>query len=610
MYYLPSDLSTGSYVVTEADHSARVTVILAITAVLSQLTKLLHQSLLDCNNTAATTIPVNSTHMDPFDAQLPCKHPENWNLDTVSTLSAHDMYAEIAWTTLAIDPTVVLRRMFPSSAPAALFERDPTSAFGQQHHHDLRHIATINVLTNITTFYNYSDWPAPTAAVDNTTATVGAQFLCENATARETNVNIYNIYTAADYSHELYWRIRPDIWVACGLTLALLGILISFAIFVFVLVRLYMEDVLEGNPVGTIALLIALIALFASFVPFCLEYTSDRHLVDATLRAPDTPVGLCAVRLVLVMLGYCFPFALLLCRTMMLASIGSEGGFLSHVNGYIQSVICVFSVLVQVGMCVQLVVLVVGYQETVSCDTFYYGPWFWALLGYDGFLLALMLVLAPFCVRSQRNYKEGVLILIGAVLCVAVWSTWIPLATVDREWRDAAIALGMQATGWAILGAILVPRSFLIVRGIARADMAQALPSLASLAFAHNSQCMSEQVSAIEEWEYFNGSHPIFWYHAQSIYECVNPAMRQQAPHHGGNAHHIGDVVGGNHNGGMVVGHEDDYGSYEYSERCPSPSEIPTLPLRGASRKARNMVEYASSQQTTIPASPNKATRF
>lgn len=84
--------------------------------------------------------------------------------------------------------------------------------------------------------------------------------------------------------------------------------------------------------------------------------------------------------------------------------------------------------------------------------------------------------------------------------------------------------------------------------------------------------------------------------------------MRQQVLHH--DAVGVGVGNGGNHNGGMVPGHEDDYGSYEYSERCPSPSEIPTLPLRGASRKARNMVEYAGSQQSTMPASPNKATRF
>lgn len=48
-----------------------------------------------------------------------------------------------------------------------------------------------------------------------------------------------------------------------------------------------------------------------------------------------------------------------------------------------------------------------------------------------------------------------------------------------------------------------------------------------------------------------------------------------------------------------------------YPDRCHSPGEIPTLPLRGASRKARNMVEYSESERSTLPsASPNKATRF
>lgn len=56
---------------------------------------------------------------------------------------------------------------------------------------------------------------------------------------------------------------------------------------------------------------------------------------------------------------------------------------------------------------------------------------------------------------------------------------------------------------------------------------------------------------------------------------------------------------------GGIIGDIDNY-----SDRCHSPSEIPTLPLRGASRKARNMVEYAGSDQSTLPASPNKATRF
>lgn len=47
-----------------------------------------------------------------------------------------------------------------------------------------------------------------------------------------------------------------------------------------------------------------------------------------------------------------------------------------------------------------------------------------------------------------------------------------------------------------------------------------------------------------------------------------------------------------------------------YADRCQSPSEIPTLPLRGASRKNQNPLSCGSSQQSTLPATPNKATRF
>ncbi len=241
----------------------------------------------------------------------------------------------------------------------------------------------------------------------------------------------------------------------------------------------------------------------------------------------------------------------------MLASISSEGGFLSHVNGYVQSVICMFSALVQLGLSTQLIVLMHVANESISCGNIYYSNWLWALLAYDGCLLIFLVILLPCIFRSQRNYKEGVLLTLGVVLTVAVWSSWIPFSSLFGDyWRDAGVALGLQGTGWAILGGILIPRCFLIVRGIARTDLAQALPSLTSLAFAQNTQYMSEQ----------------------SIYECVNPAMRQRG------------IANDN-----------------YSDRQ---SEIPTLPLRGASRKNQNPMSYSSSEQSTIPASPSKATRF
>lgn len=304
----------------------------------------------------------------------------------------------------------------------------------------------------------------------------------------------------------------------------------------------------------------SLVVLFVSFVPFSIEYTSDKRVLENYyVKSLDHSNTICSIRIFLLTLSYSLIFSLLLCRAVMLASIGSEGGFLSHVNGYVQSVICMFSALVQIGLSTQLLVLMHVAQESISCDNIYYGNWLWALLAYDSCLLAILVILLPFIFRSQRNYREGLLLTIGTIFCVAVWSAWIPLSTLFGDyWRDAAVPLGLQGTGWAVLGGILIPRCFLIVRGIARTDLAQALPSLTSLAFAQNTQYMSEQ----------------------SIYECVNPAMRQR-------------------------GVSND----NYSDR-QSPSEIPTLPLRGASRKNQNPMSYSSSEQSTIPASPSKATRF
>lgn len=180
----------------------------------------------------------------------------------------------------------------------------------------------------------------------------------------------------------------------------------------------------------------------------------------------------------------------------MLASIGSEGGFLSHVNGYIQAVICAFSVVAQVGMSVQLLVVMHVASETVSCENIYYGRWLWGLLAYDFALLCCVGALIPSIYRSQRNYREGILIVIGSVLIMVIWVAWIALSLFGDEWRDAAIPLGLQASGWAVLVGILIPRTFLIVRGIERSDIAQALPSLTSLAFAQNNQYSSEQVGS------------------------------------------------------------------------------------------------------------------
>ncbi|XP_060648821.1 protein bride of sevenless [Drosophila nasuta] len=406
---------------------------------------------------------------------------------------------------------------------------------------ELREIASQNFLTNQTIYYHYN-------GANNTSLELktkfGLVFNCQ--------------YTAGDNRRHpfvfdgesvMFWRIKLDTWVATGLTAAILGLIATLAILVFIVVRISLGDVFEGNPVTSILLLLSLVLVFCSFVPFSMEYVGEQRNSHVTFEDVHTLNTLCAVRVFIMTLVYCFVFSLLLCRAVMLASIGSEGGFLSHVNGYIQAVICAFSVCVQVGMSVQLLVVMHMASESVSCENIYYGRWLWGLLAYDFLLLCCLVSLVPFIYRSQRNYREGILIVIGAVLMLIIWAVWITLSLFGDEWRDAAIPLGLQASGWAVLIGILIPRTFLIVRGIERSDIAQALPSLTSLAFAQNNQYSSEQ----------------------SVYECVNPAMR--------------------HCSQEEMNHQ-------------SPSEIPTLPLRGGGPRRQQF--FANLRQANANINPQR----
>lgn len=443
---------------------------------------------------------------------------------------------------------------------------------------DLKEIASQNFITNVTTYYYYNQGNDTRHEMKSK---FGQVFNCQYV---DGNNKRYPFLF--DGESVMSWRLKPDPWIAPGMTAAALGVLISLAILVFIITRISLGDVFEGNPVTSILLLLSLILLFSSFVPFSMEYASDHRNSHVTFEDASTLNTLCAVRVFILTLSYCMTFSLLLCRALMLASIGSEGGFLSHVNGYIQGVICIFSILVQIGMSTQLIIVMHIAKESVSCENMYYGNWLWALVAYDFILLIFLVCMIPFVYRSQRNYREGILLVIGAILIFIIWCTWITMSLFGDEWRDAALTMGLQGTGWAILTGIMIPRTFLIVRGIERSDIAQALPSLTSLAFSQNNQYSSEQ----------------------SVYECVNPAMRN------------------------CPSRED--GMCEVGHIRQSQSDIPTLPLRGGVARRqqffnnirqqnqqnlrsgppprRPISPTGSSQQSSLPPSPDnsKITRF
>lgn len=391
-----------------------------------------------------------------------------------------------------------------------IFEKFTSNENETSHSSELKKIATSNFVTNVTTVY-MSD--------QQEMISLGSLFQCDkptsvmhqssqNGTQHHHHVdafeldekfppdaNGFDLDSDGDMTEIYNWQIRSELWVAIGLTVSTLGILLCMAILTFVIVRICMEDVLEGNPIGSVVMLIALIAQFASFFPFTIEYAGFRQDLHNTNQAIEVFNSMCIIKIFVVSVCYCLTFSLLLSRAIMLASIGSEGGFLSHVNGYIQSIICIFSFLVQLGLSTQLLIMMHANQRHVTCENVYYGNWFWGIIGYDAMLLVMLVVLTPFIFKSQRNYQEGILIVITSVLCLVCWSIWIPLSMIDNNFREMMIPLGVQATGWIILGSLMVPRCFLIVRSIARSDFTQALPSLTSLAFAQANQFISEPVS-------------------------------------------------------------------------------------------------------------------
>lgn len=117
------------------------------------------------------------------------------------------------------------------------------------HNTDLRQVASINVVSNVTTFYHYKD--DNDNSISNKTK-LGQYYPCDSMSTAATTTNQMDdttrkpIFIRTDDYSEMYWRIKPEAWVAVGLTVSVLGVLISLVILLFIVFRIYMNDVLEG----------------------------------------------------------------------------------------------------------------------------------------------------------------------------------------------------------------------------------------------------------------------------------------------------------------------------------------------------------------------------
>ncbi|XP_014253048.1 uncharacterized protein LOC106668617 isoform X2 [Cimex lectularius] len=289
--------------------------------------------------------------------------------------------------------------------------------------------------------------------------------------------------------------LKEEAWVAALLSISAVGIISCLAIAIFILVRICKKDVLEGNPSFSFLMLTSLILVYLSILPFAfkIEHDNPQFYFKSIL---------CGLKVIGTSFSYSFIFSVMLARSFMLASCDEDGGFMSHVNGYLQSVLCFFIAAVQLALTLQFWAINWVFTDHEQCQAMTQGPVFLYLLGYDMFLLIFLIFISPFIMRSKRNYQEGGYFASSSFLCVLVWITWASGYLYLPTYADIFICSGLVATATVILVVVFIPRTYLMMTGIVRDHLVSTLPALTHTTSSvidvnyHSTQALYDTVSA------------------------------------------------------------------------------------------------------------------
>lgn len=253
-------------------------------------------------------------------------------------------------------------------------------------------------------------------------------------------------------------RIRSEAWIFAFLSISFLGCLCALSILTYILIRMCKKDTFEGNPLMTIFLLITVMWMYCSVIPFSLEGNKV------------TRNTICVARSLCLTLSYAFAFSLLLSRCILLATSSKEIGFMSHVSGPVQSFLCLFMFGIQCALSLQVI---------NHCAEIFKSYTLILLLAYNILLLLLLVCIAPLVTKSQRNYREGKYFTIAILLIASSWCLWIPgYMYLDYELKDPLLCLGLVTTASIFIASVFIPRTYLITIAIARDRLTSALPSL------------------------------------------------------------------------------------------------------------------------------------
>lgn len=283
------------------------------------------------------------------------------------------------------------------------------------------------------------------------------------ANAKDFVVECANFLAQSRYTSNVHpkLKIRSEPWVFGFWVLSLLGMLFCISVFIFLTLRLFKKEVFEGNPFLTVLLLISLCFMYFSVLPFTVEGNAK------------TSEHICVVRSLCLTLSFAAAFSLMLGRSILLASVSKEVGFMSHIPGPVQSFMTLFIFGVQAALSIH----VFG-----RCEDVYHTSSFIYYLSYNIILLGLLVCFCPLIYKSQRNYKEGNYFTIATAIIAVLWCCWIPLfLLLDPFWKDPMLCFALVATASVIMSAVFIPRTYLITIAEARDKLTSALPSLATM---------------------------------------------------------------------------------------------------------------------------------
>lgn len=264
------------------------------------------------------------------------------------------------------------------------------------------------------------------------------------------------------------YKIRRDAWIFAFLSISLLGITFCLAILIFLLTNIFRRDiVLEGNPVLTTILLLAIMLMFLSVLPFGLQVNNNTSISSPNNHPNQT---LCLFKSLSVTLSYALVLSLILARVILLATTSKDIGFMSHISGPVQSFLCLFIFGVQAALNLQII--------DKCCDIFK-GFSFLYLMSYNAMLLLLLLCFCPLIYSNQRNYREGKYFTIAILLTICLWCGWIPCYIfLDEEWREPILCFSLLSTAMIFLGTIFIPRTYLMTIATARNKITNTLPPM------------------------------------------------------------------------------------------------------------------------------------